>query len=141
MRSLPSHSELTACLESLLGKPTCFSISGCPHLLQVGGFYITDIAAWISWMKYLSFIFYSYNLLLKVSGSGRTIRLKPSQPPTFHCPAILERRDAKWYEHLLTLLVLRRRLSSVGAPCTTVWARPPRTLLPACNAWRCRHRA
>lgn len=98
MRSLPSYSELTARLESVPGKPTWFLVPGCTHLLQVGGFYITDIAAWISWMKYLSFIFYSYNLLLKVSVSGRTIRLTPSQPPTFHCPAILERRDAKWYE-------------------------------------------
>ena len=34
---------------------------------QVGGFYISNIPVWIAWMKYLSFIFYSYNLLLKVT--------------------------------------------------------------------------
>ena len=39
--------------------------SGTP-LLQVGGFYITNIAAWIAWLKYCSFIFYAYKLLLKV---------------------------------------------------------------------------
>ena len=32
---------------------------------QVGGFYISNIPVWISWLKYASFIFYSYNLLLK----------------------------------------------------------------------------
>ena len=36
-----------------------------PAHLQVGGFYISNIPVWISWLKYASFIFYSYNLLLK----------------------------------------------------------------------------
>ena len=36
------------------------------------GFYVTHIQSWISWLRYLSFIFYGYNLLLKIEFHGRT---------------------------------------------------------------------
>lgn len=41
--------------------------------MQVGGFYVTNMPAWIAWMKYTSFVFYGYNVLLKVEYSGRTM--------------------------------------------------------------------
>lgn len=40
---------------------------------QVGGFYLANIPAWISWLKYLSFAFFGYNLLLKAEYRGRTL--------------------------------------------------------------------
>eukprot|EP00884_Botryococcus_braunii_P008026 jgi/Botrbrau1/17224/Bobra.0621s0002.1 len=42
-------------------------------LMLVGGFYVNNIPAWIAWMKYLSFIYYGYNLLLKVQFAGSTL--------------------------------------------------------------------
>ena len=42
-------------------------------MMLVGGFYVTNIPAWIAWMKYLSFVYYGYNLLLKVEYSGVTL--------------------------------------------------------------------
>ena len=30
---------------------------------QVGGFYLANIPAWISWLKYLSFAYFGYNLV------------------------------------------------------------------------------
>ncbi|EIE22543.1 hypothetical protein COCSUDRAFT_16269, partial [Coccomyxa subellipsoidea C-169] len=35
-------------------------------MMLVGGFYVTTIPVWIAWLKYLSFIYYGYNLLLKI---------------------------------------------------------------------------
>lgn len=40
---------------------------------QVGGFYVTTIPVWIAWLKYLSFIYYGYNLLLKIEYVDRTL--------------------------------------------------------------------
>ena len=40
---------------------------------QVGGFYLANIPAWIAWLKYLSFIYFGYNLLLKAEYHGRTL--------------------------------------------------------------------
>ncbi|GLI64948.1 hypothetical protein VaNZ11_008352 [Volvox africanus] len=34
--------------------------------LLVGGFYVKTVPVWISWLKYLSFIYWGYNLLLKI---------------------------------------------------------------------------
>ena len=42
-------------------------------MMLVGGFYVTNIPAWIAWMKYLSFVYYGYNLLLKVEYKGVTL--------------------------------------------------------------------
>ena len=35
--------------------------------VQVAGFFVQAIPDWIGWLKYLSFIYYGYNTLLKVS--------------------------------------------------------------------------
>ena len=40
-------------------------------VLLVGGFYVRQIPIWISWMKYLSFLFWAWNLLLKVEFRNR----------------------------------------------------------------------
>lgn len=42
-------------------------------MMLVGGFYVTNIPAWIGWLKYLSFIYYGYNLLLKIEYKGVTL--------------------------------------------------------------------
>ena len=42
-------------------------------MMLVGGFYVTNIPAWIAWLKYLSFVYYGYNLLLKIEYSGVTL--------------------------------------------------------------------
>ena len=39
-------------------------------MMLVGGFYVTTIPAWIAWLKYLSFVYYGYNLLLKINWVG-----------------------------------------------------------------------
>lgn len=40
-------------------------------IMLVGGFYVRQIPIWISWLKYLSFIYWGWNLLLKIEFSGR----------------------------------------------------------------------
>ena len=32
----------------------------------MGGFYLANIPAWISWLKYLSFAYFGYNLLVRL---------------------------------------------------------------------------
>ena len=39
-------------------------------MMLVGGFYVTTIPVWIAWLKYLSFVYYGYNLLLKINWVG-----------------------------------------------------------------------
>ena len=39
-------------------------------MMLVGGFYVTTIPAWIAWLKYCSFVYYGYNLLLKINWVG-----------------------------------------------------------------------
>ena len=34
--------------------------------MQVAGFFVQTIPDWIGWLKYVSFIYYGYNTLLKV---------------------------------------------------------------------------
>lgn len=34
---------------------------------------MSTIPVWIAWLKFLSFVYYGYNLLLKVEYSGRTL--------------------------------------------------------------------
>lgn len=33
--------------------------------LLVGGYYVRNIPVWISWIRYLSFLYWGYNLLIK----------------------------------------------------------------------------
>lgn len=35
-----------------------------------GGYYVRGIPVWISWLKYVSFIYWGWNLLLKVRSAG-----------------------------------------------------------------------
>ncbi|BDA45889.1 ABC transporter G family member 14 [Coccomyxa sp. Obi] len=42
-------------------------------MMLVGGFYVTTIPVWIAWLKYLSFVYYGYDLLLKIEYRGRTL--------------------------------------------------------------------
>ncbi|KAG2488296.1 hypothetical protein HYH03_013146 [Edaphochlamys debaryana] len=39
--------------------------------MLVGGYYVRGIPVWISWMKYVSFIYWGWNLLLKIEFSNR----------------------------------------------------------------------
>lgn len=36
-------------------------------------FFVTNIHSWISWLKYISFIYYGYSLLLHIQYRGRTL--------------------------------------------------------------------
>ncbi|KAL4855816.1 ABC transporter G family member 22 [Chlorella vulgaris] len=40
--------------------------------MLVGGFYVTNIPVWIGWIKWISFLTYAFNLLLKLEFGGRT---------------------------------------------------------------------
>lgn len=40
--------------------------------MLVGGFYVKNIPAWIAWLKYGSFLTYSFNLLSKIQFGGQT---------------------------------------------------------------------
>lgn len=59
----------------------------------MGGFYVNLIPVWIAWAKYVSFLYYGYNLLLKVEYSGRTFydcqgRLPPNPSADPHCVSL-----------------------------------------------------
>jgi hypothetical protein len=34
--------------------------------LLVGGYYVRNIPVWINWIKYISFLYWGFNLLLKI---------------------------------------------------------------------------
>ncbi|WIA20339.1 hypothetical protein OEZ85_006170 [Tetradesmus obliquus] len=40
--------------------------------MLVGGYYVRGIPAWISWIRYLSFVYWGFNLLLKIEFAGAT---------------------------------------------------------------------
>jgi hypothetical protein len=40
--------------------------------MLVGGYYVRGIPVWIAWVKYLSFIYWGFNLLIKVEFAGLT---------------------------------------------------------------------
>ncbi|KAI8473752.1 MAG: hypothetical protein J3K34DRAFT_497894 [Monoraphidium minutum] len=40
--------------------------------MLVGGFYVRDVPIWIRWVKYLSFVYWGFNVLLKVEFGGAT---------------------------------------------------------------------
>lgn len=42
-------------------------------MMITAGFYVTNISPWIAWLRYLSFVYYGYNLLLKIEYSGLTL--------------------------------------------------------------------
>lgn len=42
-------------------------------IMLVGGFYVRSIPVWISWLKYLSFIYYGYGLVLKIEFNNRFV--------------------------------------------------------------------
>mmetsp|Transcript_8214 Transcript_8214/g.14078 ORF Transcript_8214/g.14078 Transcript_8214/m.14078 type:complete len:703 (-) Transcript_8214:560-2668(-) len=56
-------------------------------IMLVGGFYVQNIPVWIGWLKYLSFVYYGYNLLLKIEYQDRGFSCEdyyakfPSAPP------------------------------------------------------------
>eukprot|EP00873_Tetraselmis_striata_P023562 jgi/Tetstr1/443826/TSEL_003280.t1 len=41
-------------------------------IMLIGGYYVSVVPAWIAWVKYLSFIYYTYNLTLAIELSGRS---------------------------------------------------------------------
>jgi len=40
-------------------------------LMLLGGFYVQNVPVWIAWVKYLSWIYYSYNILSHIEFQGR----------------------------------------------------------------------
>lgn len=42
-------------------------------MMLSGGFFVSYVPAWISWIKYLSFLSYAFNILLHIEFQGRTI--------------------------------------------------------------------
>ena len=56
------------------GRP----VTLCFASFQVGSFFVANIPAWIAWLKYVSFVYYGYNLLLKVGpGPGWPLPFLP----------------------------------------------------------------
>lgn len=43
-------------------------------IMLVGGFYVRNIPVWIRWLKYLSFIYYGYGLVLKIEFNHRYVQ-------------------------------------------------------------------
>lgn len=41
--------------------------------LLVGGFYVRDVPVWIGWIKYLSFVYWGNNLLIKIQFRGMPV--------------------------------------------------------------------
>lgn len=58
-----SSTNLNELLSALQTLTTIVALS----MVLVAGFFVFNIPVWIDWLKYLSFIFYCYSLLLKVS--------------------------------------------------------------------------
>jgi len=57
-------------------------------IMLVGGFYVRSIPVWISWLKYLSFCYWGWNLLLKIEFSHRGIDSSacgPNYPANQYC--------------------------------------------------------
>lgn len=40
--------------------------------MLVSGYYVRGIPVWISWVKYLSFVYWGFNLMIKIQFSGAT---------------------------------------------------------------------
>jgi len=39
--------------------------------MLVGGFFVRDVPVWVDWIKYVSFIWWAFNLVLKIEFNGR----------------------------------------------------------------------
>lgn len=50
-------------------------------IMLIGGYYVAYVPAWIAWVKYLSFIYYTYNLTLAIEFSGREYVACPAGGP------------------------------------------------------------
>ncbi|KAK9820397.1 hypothetical protein WJX72_009913 [[Myrmecia] bisecta] len=46
--------------------------------LLTGGYFVKSIPVWISWLKYLSFVYYGWGLLVHIEYAGRTIYSCPT---------------------------------------------------------------
>ncbi|KAG1675510.1 hypothetical protein FOA52_001810 [Chlamydomonas sp. UWO 241] len=58
---------------SLKNVKNCLAVATVSMLIfmLVGGFYVRSMPVWIGWLKYCSFIYWGWNLLLKIEFSGR----------------------------------------------------------------------
>lgn len=81
----------------------------------MGGFYVTTIPIWIAWLKYLSFVYYGYDLLLKIEYSGRTVwdcnGITPPNPWSDPRCTIVPPGGLADKLHLQVLLYLDRKIS------------------------------
>jgi len=75
-------------MESALGGAVhliCHLTAASVVQVLVAGFFVTNIPAWIGWLRYVSFIYYCYSLLIKV-------RLRSFSPGTTITRAVLYSR-------------------------------------------------
>ncbi|KAA6416809.1 hypothetical protein WJX79_011032 [Trebouxia sp. C0005] len=69
-------------------------------MILVAGFFVQSIPDWIGWLKYLSFIYYGYNTLLKIQFKGMTIydcgtTYNPKHPETNSaCTVVTNLKDS-----------------------------------------------
>jgi len=62
-------------------------------LMLAGGFFVTNVPIWLSWIRYINYISYSYNILLHIEFQGRSI-VDCSQPlPDGTCPPVEDLRS------------------------------------------------
>jgi ABC-type multidrug transport system ATPase subunit len=56
-------------------------------VMLAGGYFVTYVPPWIAWVKYVSFIYYGYMILMHIEFKGRTIYDCPlgSEPPSESC--------------------------------------------------------
>ena len=96
MTSLPCPSHQTALTPGRCEAHLCTALSLISPLSPppLGGFYVRGIPVWISWLKYLSFIYWGWNLLLKIEFSNRTMTQAscPNLPPGDQCTVSQARR-------------------------------------------------
>eukprot|EP01026_Neomeris_dumetosa_P054849 TRINITY_DN494_c0_g1_i16.p5 TRINITY_DN494_c0_g1~~TRINITY_DN494_c0_g1_i16.p5 ORF type:complete len:189 (-),score=16.39 TRINITY_DN494_c0_g1_i16:483-1049(-) len=69
-------------------------------VMLAGGFLVRDVPCWMSWVKYISFVYWGYSFLLKLQFNGRTY---------IDCGELgLERRECEVVDDLSEALVLPR---------------------------------
>ncbi|GAX76515.1 hypothetical protein CEUSTIGMA_g3961.t1 [Chlamydomonas eustigma] len=58
---------------TIMNIKNCLTISSVTMLtlMLVGGFYVRGVPIWIDWLKYLSYIYWGWNLLLKIEFNGQ----------------------------------------------------------------------
>jgi len=57
-------------------------------IILTGGFFVVDLPAWISWLKWLSFVYYALGLLLYLQFSGKTYYSCTTNDATTGCAQI-----------------------------------------------------